>query len=92
METETMTRIDRLLDEAPHVADNEVKPTGRTIGTRYELRFRSLFRPGRGWAFPCDSAGHVDMDSMNERTRNNYMFARALIGIEVATPCVETVH
>jgi hypothetical protein len=64
-------------------------PTVQTC-TRYELCFQSLFRPGRGWAFPCDADGHVDMDSMSERARNNYLFARALIGIEVDTPRVRT--
>jgi hypothetical protein len=59
-------------------------------GPCYELCFQSLFRPGRGWAFPCDAEGHVDMDSMSERARNNYLFARALIGIEVDMPRVRT--
>lgn len=61
-------------------------------GPRYELRFQSLFREGRGWAFPCDADGHVDMDTMSERARNNYMFARALIGLEVATPRVQMAY
>ena len=33
----------------------------------YELRFRSLFDDGRGYAFPCDAAGHVDLDALGER-------------------------
>jgi len=57
-------------------------------GRCYELRFQSLFRQGRGWAFPCDAGGHVDMDSLSERARNNYLYARAVIGIEVAHPHV----
>lgn len=58
----------------------------------YELRFQSLFRQGRGWAFPCDAEGHVDMDAMSERARNNYLFARALIGLEVAMPQVRMAY
>lgn len=27
---------------------------------RYELRFRSLFNEGRGYAFPCDAHGQVE--------------------------------
>ncbi len=27
---------------------------------RYELRYRSLFNEGRGYAFPCDDAGGFD--------------------------------
>src|SRR5262249_2840995 len=30
---------------------------------RYELRFAALFHRGRGYAFPCDAHGHVDIDS-----------------------------
>ncbi len=56
----------------------------------YELHYQSLLRPGRGWAFPCDAEGHVDMDAMSERVHNNYLFARALVGIELDVPRVRT--
>ena len=35
----------------------------------YELRFQSLFDAGRAYAFPCDAAGHVDMDSLSDAAR-----------------------
>jgi hypothetical protein len=54
----------------------------------FELRFRSLFVEGRGWAFPCDAQGRVDLDAMSERARMNYLFARGLVGREVAAPQV----
>lgn len=54
----------------------------------YELRFRSLFNDGRGYAFPCDAQGHVDMDSLGDRLLNNYLYARSVIGREFATPAV----
>jgi len=57
--------------------------------THFELRFRSLFDPGRGYAFPCDSKGRVDLDLLCERSRNNYFFARAFVGREFCHPCVE---
>jgi hypothetical protein len=57
-------------------------------GRHYELRFPFLFREGRAYAFPCDAEGHVDLDTMSERARSNYLFARAVIGREVATPRV----
>jgi hypothetical protein len=60
----------------------------RTEGLDYELRFRSLFNAGRGYAFPCDARGRVDMDSLSERSRNNYLYARALVGFELSTPDV----
>jgi hypothetical protein len=56
---------------------------------RYELRFRSLFNEGRGYAFPCDAQGHVDMDLLGERLLNSYLYARSVIGREFATPAVQ---
>lgn len=57
--------------------------------SQYELRFRSLFDQGRGYSFPCDGRGSVDMDAMSERARNNYLYARAMVGRELACPAVE---
>jgi hypothetical protein len=54
----------------------------------YELRFRSLFRPGRGYTFPCDAAGRVDLDALSDGERDSYLYARALIGSELAFPAV----
>lgn len=54
----------------------------------FELRFRSLFNAGRGLAFPCDAQGHVDLDSLSESARENYLFARAVVGRDYATPQV----
>lgn len=54
--------------------------------TQYELCFKSLFGSGRGYAFPCDCNGRVDLDGLSERARNNYLFARALVGRELVAP------
>lgn len=54
----------------------------------YELRFESLFQSGRALAFPCDAQGGVRLDSLSERARENYLFARAVVGREYATPIV----
>ena len=54
----------------------------------YELRFRSLFDEGRALAFPCDAFGQVDLDSLSERARNNYIYARAVVGRDFAVPAV----
>ena len=54
----------------------------------YELRFQSLFDDGRGFAFPCDEAGHVDMDTLSQRALQNYLYARAVIGREFSMPAV----
>lgn len=59
----------------------------------YQLRFRSLFDAGRGYAFPCDPHGQVDLDGMSEQARNNYFYARAMVGRELSCPAVErTLH
>ena len=55
----------------------------------FELRFRSLFDEGRGYCFPCDRAGHVDLDALSDRARDNYFFAHSVIGRDVAMPCVQ---
>jgi hypothetical protein len=56
---------------------------------QYQLRFQSLFDSGRGFAFPCDGKGCVDLDQLSERARNNYFYARAMVGRELAVPAVE---
>ena len=55
----------------------------------YELSFHSLFSEGRGYAFPCDAAGHVDIDALSFRARQNYFYARTVIGREVSMPAVQ---
>ena len=57
---------------------------------QFQLRFQSLFQQGRGFAFPCDAKGQVDLDHMSERARNNYFYARAMVGRELTVPAVET--
>jgi hypothetical protein len=53
---------------------------------QFELRFLSLFDDGRGWAFPCDAHGQVDLDRLSDRARNNYFFAHSVIGRDVTLP------
>jgi hypothetical protein len=57
--------------------------------TVFQLCFRSLFDRGRGYAFPCDRTGRVDLDGLSEEARNNYLYARAMIGRELAVPEVQ---
>jgi hypothetical protein len=58
------------------------------ISTRYELRFTGLFNRGRGYAFPCDAQGRVDIDELTDLGRRNYLFARAVVGTELSPPVV----
>jgi hypothetical protein len=64
-------------------------PTTSAERAQYELRFRSLFDEGRGYAFPCDARGQVDMDALSDRARNNYFYARTVVGRELSTPAVQ---
>jgi hypothetical protein len=52
------------------------------------LRFGSLFNEGRALTFPCDAAGRVVIDTLTERARANYLYARAVVGREFSTPAV----
>lgn len=58
----------------------------------FQLCFRSLFDSGRGYAFPCDPKGQVDLDRLSDRARNNYLYARAMVGKELAVPAVESLE
>lgn len=62
----------------------------RTDSERPEhvLHFQSLTDAQLSCAFPCDFRGHVDMDALSESTREDYLYARATVGREFATPAV----
>jgi len=56
--------------------------------TCYELRYTGLFNRGRGFAFPCDVQGHVDIDGLTDHARVNYFYARTVVGAELSAPIV----
>lgn len=62
--------------------------TATPVRCAHELRFRSLFNVGRGYTFPCDAEGHVDIDALGDRVRQNYFYARTCIGREFHAPAV----
>lgn len=55
----------------------------------FMLRFDPLFGVGPALSFPCDASGRVDLDSLAERARCNYFYARAVIGRQFAMPAVQ---
>ena len=55
---------------------------------QFQVRFVSLFHEGRAMAFPSDREGRVNLDSLPERARLNYLFARAMVGRDFAAPSV----
>ena len=58
-------------------------------GSGFEIRFQSLFNTGRALSFPCDAHGRVQLDSLSDRARDNYFYARAVVGREFAYPSVQ---
>ena len=58
----------------------------RTFGR--ELRFLPIAEGVQSLSFPCDAAGRVDLDALGECERNNYLFARALMGYHYAFPVI----
>jgi hypothetical protein len=64
----------------------------RSQAVTHELRFASLFDPGRGVVVPCSESGCVDLDLLTERLRVVYLGARAMVGREYAYPTVQRAH
>jgi len=61
----------------------------RTVAKpRIELRFLPRSGEGRGLSFPCNAAGHVEIDGLSENERIDYFFARALRGREFSCAIV----
>jgi hypothetical protein len=58
------------------------------VRKNHELRFLALEGGSEGYAFPCDAAGRVELDGLTERERIDYLYARAVVGREVAPPSV----
>jgi len=55
----------------------------------HEIRYQSLHKEGRALCFPCDAQGHVPLDLLSEKARENYLYARAVVGREYAFPSIQ---
>ena len=64
----------------------------RTDEARFELRYRSLSSHRCGFAFPCDARGQVNLDELSELARENYLYARAMVGRDLLHPQVLLMH
>ncbi len=60
-----------------------------TAVPHHALRFQSLYNLGRGFAFPCDSAGSIDFSQLSEKARVNYNVAMNEVGHSLAIPFVQ---
>jgi len=58
------------------------------LKSSHQLQYQSLFNPGRALCFPCDAEGHVPLDQLTDQARENYLYARAVVGREYAYPQV----
>lgn len=58
---------------------------------KYELHYPSLHEPAEDLRFPCDDHGVVNLDSLSDREKSDYLFARAVVGRDFDLPRVETV-
>lgn len=56
---------------------------------QYELYFQSVYDSGRGFAFPCDDHGSVDLNALTVRARDNYLRALQVVGRELMVPAVQ---
>jgi len=67
-----------------------MNPAARPVQSTptYALHFRSLFDDGRGFAFPCNERGEVDLAALSPRARANYCAARRAIGRDFGVPAV----
>jgi len=65
-----------------------MRTSSNAAAAAWELRFEPLFAGHRGYVFPCDSHGQVDMDRLSARALQNYLYARAMMGRETAWPRV----
>lgn len=55
------------------------------------LHFEPLTAGDAGLDIPCDPCGRVGLDALGEKLRNDYFFARTLIGRLFARPTVRLV-
>lgn len=61
------------------------------MNSSHELRYQSLFNPGRALSFPCDVDGRVQMELLGDHALANYLYARVVVGREYAFPQVSVV-
>jgi hypothetical protein len=67
-------------------------PTGQgRTESMHLLHFEPLTAGDAGLDIPCDPHGRVGLDALGEKLRNDYFFARTLIGRLFAAPIVRNV-
>ncbi len=64
------------------------QPSAETSLPTHLLHFEPLTAGDAGLDVPCDPQGRVGLDALGEKLRNDYFFARTLIGRLFAAPTV----
>lgn len=77
--------MELLMERSADTQDYAVTP----VPGAFELRFQSLFHSGKALAFPCNARGDVLLDALSAKAMENYLFARAVVGHEYASPVVQ---
>jgi hypothetical protein len=54
----------------------------------FQLVYQSTCASMGDYRFPCDARGEVDLNRLDDRSRNNYLFARAMAGRAMEFPQV----
>jgi hypothetical protein len=75
-------RSHALAREASCTLPGDAQPT-------HLLHFEPLGAQREGLDIPCDPQGRVGLDALGDKLRNDYFFARALIGLLFARPTVK---
>jgi len=65
-----------------------MNPSSRADAACYRIRYQPLSGRGRELSFPCDACGRVELDALSDRVRNDYFFARAVVGRDYAAPAI----
>jgi hypothetical protein len=58
----------------------------------FELRYHSMSPHRCGYAFPCDADGRVNIDDLSDQARENYLYARAMVGFDLQHPQIVPAH
>jgi hypothetical protein len=74
------------------MASHDSYRTGTTSHPRLELRFLPRDSDQRCLVFPCNAAGHVEIDRLSERERIDYLYARALRGRDYSLSIVKALN
>lgn len=65
---------------------NSLSPAACGQESSFQLSYHPLTEGGNSYSFPCNAAGQVHLDELDERTRNDYLYARGVVGRELSPP------